>query len=608
MAERDGRTNDRLARVVRHQPGAIRAGFDAAAWLAGVGVATLARYDFEPHRADWGGVVKIAAVTALAQGLIGMFAGLYRRRWRFGSFDELAALVPTVAVATIVGFSIDLATHPRWVPASATIAGGFVALVLMSGIRYVWRSLRERRMRPDGDSARRVAIFGAGEAGAQIATSMLRDPKSPYLPVAFLDDDRLKRHLRINGVPVVGGRADIVRTSVLRDVDVLLIAIPSARGDVVRELMELGVAAALDVKVVPSVGELLDGRLGLGDIRTPTMADLLGRHEIDTDVESIAGYLTGRRVLVTGAGGSIGSELCRQITRFEPARLVMLDRDESALHAVQLSIEGNGLLMNDALVLADIRDAARLHEVFAEHRPEVVFHAAALKHLTLLERNPEEGYKTNVVGTHNVLDAAVSVGVEKFVNISTDKAADPISVLGKTKLACERMTAQVGATHPGTWLSVRFGNVLGSRGSMLGTFQAQIAAGGPVTVTHPDVTRYFMTIEEAVQLVIQSGAIGKDGETLVLDMGAPVRIDDVARLMIVESGKLVQIQYTGLRPGEKLEEVLFAEDEVGFCREHPLIRHVDPPAEVESAVRASLRRCDRMAGRRRARPAEPLTA
>jgi FlaA1/EpsC-like NDP-sugar epimerase len=596
-----------LARLVRRQPGTIRAALDSAAWLVGVGVATLARYDFDPSRPHWGGVVGVALVTALAQTLIGLFGGLYRSRWRFGSFDELAALVPTVAVATIVGFSIDLATDPRWVPASATIAGGFVALVLMSGIRYVWRSLRERRMRPDGDSARRVVIFGAGEAGAQIATSMLRDPRSRYLPIAFLDDDRAKRHLRILGVPVVGDRQEIVRVSVERHADVLLIALPSAQGVVVRELTELGVAAALDVKVLPSVGELIDGSLGVQDIRTPTMADLLGRHEIDTDVDSIAGYLTGKTVLVTGAGGSIGSELCRQISRFGPADLVMLDRDESALHAVQLSIEGNGLLMNDSLVLADIRDGNRMLEVFHQHRPDVVFHAAALKHLVLLEKNPEEGYKTNVGGTRNVLDAAIAVGVDRFVNISTDKAADPISVLGHTKLACERMTARVGSRHPGTWLSVRFGNVLGSRGSMLGTFQAQIAAGGPVTVTHPDVTRYFMTIEEAVQLVIQSGAIGKDGETLVLDMGEPVRIDDVARLMIGESGKLVQIQYTGLRPGEKLQEVLFGEGEHGVCREHPMISHVEPP-DADAELEAAIKHCERVAPRRRRRPVEPLTA
>jgi FlaA1/EpsC-like NDP-sugar epimerase len=313
-------------------------------------------------------------------------------------------------------------------------------------------------------------------------------------------------------------------------------------------------------------------------------ADLLGRHEIHTDVESIAGYLTGKRVLVTGAGGSIGSELCHQIYRYAPATLVMLDHDESALHGVQLSIEGRAMLDSPNLVLVDIRDTDRMKDVFAFHRPEVVFHAAALKHLPLLERHPEEAIKTNVWGTLSLLHLAQGSGVERFVNISTDKAADPTSVLGYSKRITERLAAHVGREDSGTFLSVRFGNVLGSRGSVLETFRAQLDAGGPVTVTDSDVTRYFMTVEEAVQLVIQAGAIGQTGEVLVLDMGEPVRVADVAHRLASMCERPVEVVYTGLRPGEKLHEVLLGQGEIDARPNHPLISQIEvPPLEPAAA-------------------------
>ncbi|MEE6274663.1 polysaccharide biosynthesis protein, partial [Georgenia sp. MJ206] len=297
-----------------------------------------------------------------------------------------------------------------------------------------------------------------------------------------------------------------------------------------------------------------------------------------TDISSIAGYLTGRRVLVTGAGGSIGSELARQVHKFGPAELILLDRDESALHGVQLSIYGQGLLDTPDIVLCDIRDREALEAVFARHTPEVVFHTAALKHLPMLEQYPDEAWKTNVMGTLNLLELSGLYGVSQFVNISTDKAANPTSVLGRTKRIAEQLTAWQASEATGSYLSVRFGNVLGSRGSMLHTFNAQIEGGGPVTVTHPDVTRYFMTIPEACELVIQAAAIGRDGEVLVLDMGEPVKILDVARRLIAHSGKEVEIVFTGLREGEKLDEDLFSVDEAGDRPFHPLISHVAVPA------------------------------
>jgi FlaA1/EpsC-like NDP-sugar epimerase len=337
--------------------------------------------------------------------------------------------------------------------------------------------------------------------------------------------------------------------------------------------------------VLPPVSELVGGAVSSHDIRDVSEADLLGRHQVETDVDSVAAYLTGKRVLVTGAGGSIGSELCRQIHRYSPASLVILDRDESLLHDVQLSIDGRALLDSPDLVLADIRDAGAIERVFATHRPQVVFHAAALKHLPLLERHPDESVKSNVLGTLTVLRAAQRHGVQRFVNISTDKAADPTSVLGYTKRIAERLTAHVAAETGGAFLSVRFGNVLGSRGSVLPTFRAQVEAGGPITVTDKDVTRYFMTVEEAVQLVVQAGAIGRPGEALVLDMGEPVRINDVARRLAARASRPVQVAYTGLRPGEKLHEQLLGLGEADSRPIHPLISHVCvPPLDPAQAL------------------------
>ena len=339
------------------------------------------------------------------------------------------------------------------------------------------------------------------------------------------------------------------------------------------------------VKVLPSSTELLTDSVGIRDLRDINLTDVLGRNQLDTDIDAIAGYLTGRKVLVTGAGGSIGSELCRQIHRFAPAELMMLDRDESALHAVQLSIHGRALLDSNDVILCDIRDLNALNAVFAERRPDVVFHAAALKHLPMLEQYPAEAVKTNIIGTRNVLDAADLVNVDKFVNVSTDKAANPSSVLGYSKRIAERITSARAQDAEGTFLSVRFGNVLGSRGSVLTSFAKQIAAGGPLTVTHPDVTRYFMTIEEACQLVIQAAAIGGPGEALVLDMGEPIRIQDVARQLMEQSGTPVRIEFTGLREGEKLHEELFGDGEPQDVRpRHPLVSHVPVPAIGDATI------------------------
>lgn len=556
----------------------MQSAFDALAWFVGMWVATYLRFEMDLAEVRLSNVVLAAGVAASLQIVIGALSGLYVHRWRYGTFEEVttAARVAVVVTAIVTALNISPVLD-HVVPVSASIVAGFLATAAMCSGRLVWRMLLDRWTRASDDGRQPVIVMGAGEGGLQAITAMVK--AGPFDPVAVLDDDPRLRNLRLKGVRVAGDRSALAAVAERTGAVALVIAIPSASGEVIRDMAARADALGLQTLILPPVSDLLGGGVGVADIRPLTEADLLGRRELSLDIDSVAGYLTGKRVLVTGAGGSIGSELCRQIHRFAPASLVMLDRDESALQAVQISIEGRGLLDSRDLVVACIRDKERMIEVFDEHRPEVVFHAAALKHLPLLEMHPDEGWKSNVWGTQNLLEVAGKFDVERFVNISTDKAADASSVLGRTKRIAEQLTSFAGKTQDGTYLSVRFGNVLGSRGSVLPLFREQINQGGPVTVTHPEVTRFFMTIPEACELVIQAGALANhDGKVLVLDMGEPVRIADLARRLINESGKRVEIQYTGLRPGEKLHEVLFSPDERAEVSEHPLIHWVDVPA------------------------------
>lgn len=562
--------------LARHVP-VRRVLADAVIWVVASAVGSLALGASPRHAAV------IGLLGASVQLLIGAGTGLYRGKWRMGSFDEgrvvCAAALSGGAILVLIRFVASLF--------STTIAFSgstpFVAVTGMLLARGLRRHSNERDRRPTGDM-KPVLIYGAGDGGTQLVRAMLGNRSSRFLPVALLDDDPEKKNLRIQGVPVLGTRAELADVAERTNATLLILAMPSAGARVIRDLSEIAARAGVEVRVLPPTRELVEGTVALSDIREVTEADLLGRRTIDTDLTAIAGYLTGRRVLVTGAGGSIGSELCRQIDQFKPDQLIMLDRDESALHSVQMSLEGRALLDTRNLVVADIRDAARVDEVFAEHAPQVVFHAAALKHLSLLEMYPAEGWKTNVLGTNNVLRSAAKVGVNHFVNISTDKAADPESVLGYTKRIAERLTAWYANRTRGDWVSVRFGNVLGSRGSVLQAFRAQVDAGGPLTVTHPNVTRYFMTPVEACELVIQAAAVGDRGEALVLDMGEPVKILDVAKRLAAAAPIDIDIEFTGLRPGEKLHESLVSMSELDIRRAHPLISHVPVPPIVPTQL------------------------
>jgi FlaA1/EpsC-like NDP-sugar epimerase len=563
----------------RYRPVLLPA-LDALTWAVLLYVVSLVRFDLQTPQIRLDRFAIMVVIAVVLQVALGYGTVLYRMQWKVGSFEEARALAWTVVGTTGVLLVFDVCFRRHVVPLSAVVVSGVGVFVLAGGYRAMWRMVWEHRHRPR--SASPVIVYGAGIGGRQVVGALLDDPASPYWPVALLDDDPEKQNLRIRHLRVAGRGTDLGRVATATGATVVIIAIPSAGSELIREVTQRAGEAALSVLTLPPVSQLFSPSIGIGDIRPVTNEDLLGRRTIDTRVEEIAGYLQRRRVLVTGAGGSIGSELCRQITRFAPAELIMLDRDESGLHEVQLSIEGRALLDSRSLVVCDIRDESALAAVFDEHRPEVVFHAAALKHLPLLQMWPAEAVKTNVFGTQNVINAAKRVGVVKFINISTDKAANPTSVLGYSKRVAERLTAAASTDGNGAYLSVRFGNVLGSRGSVLTTFRRQIEAGGPVTVTDPEVTRYFMTVEEAVQLVIQAGAIGDNGEVLVFDMGEPVRIADVARQLAAQAARPVEIIHTGLRAGEKLHEDRLGAGEIDVRPHHPLISQIAvPPLAID---------------------------
>lgn len=560
--------------------GLIQFILDIVAWSAAATMALLMRSSLQ----DAPNIVSLAQDTLLRalpavviiQAVTGCVVGIYRHRWRYGSFDEVKGLIVSATVTTTILLLLRFMDRSADAfPRSAIVAGGILGLFFTAASRYTWRLAREQLRRPTELTAQKLLVYGAGEGGIQIVNTMLRNPNSPFLPVAFLDDNTATHKLSISGVPVLGGREAIAKVALRTGAKTLLIAIPSADSTLISEISEVARDARLEVKILPAVQSLNEYTVDTSEIRDLTDEDLLGRHRVKINLDEISQYLVNRRVLVTGAGGSIGSELCRQLVRFNPAELIMLDRDESALHELQLSIYGRALLDTPQTVLADLRDERAINDLFKARKPQVVFHAAALKHLPLLERYPHEAYQTNVLGTSTMLKASQRAGVEVFINISTDKAANPISILGFSKRIAERLTADFAfRSGPGKYISVRFGNVLGSRGSVLMSFRDQISKGGPVTVTHRGVTRYFMTISEAVQLVIQAGAIGSTGEVLVLDMGKPVNIHDVAEQLVRNSGKPIKIEVVGLRVGEKVHEELFGDGELDERPRHPLISHV----------------------------------
>lgn len=539
---------------------------DAIMWAAMFVVALWMRFDFSVDRlAESLGMgqsyLVLGALIALTW-FFGWLTGLYRGRYVPGSVLESSVLTFVFATASgTVFLGHIVGGQYGGVPRSTPIVvGAFTTLTVL-----VLRSLvRRKRLFGAGAAkdAERAIVFGAGDGGIQLVRQLRRSEFSQFNPVAILDDDPNKRHMVIEGVRVGGGREKIGQLATRVQASTLLLAVPSLPSDELIDIRDRAEEAGLHVLVLPPLDSMMRGRVAADELREINVQDLLGRNPARLNQSQIAEHIRGKRILVTGAGGSIGSELCRQIVRFRPAELMMLDRDESGLHSVQLSIHDQAMLDGDDTILASIRDRESMVEIFDQRKPQIVFHAAALKHMPLLEHYPLEALKTNVLGTLNLLEAASMSGVETFVNISTDKAANPSSALGTSKRIAERLTsAKAIEDQSAKYVSVRFGNVLGSRGSVLTVFEKQIQDGGPLTVTDPEVDRFFMTIPEACQLVLQAAAVGSSGDTLVLDMGEPIKIAAVARTLIEQSGKQIEIVYTGLRENEKLSEELFDDSE-----------------------------------------------
>ncbi|MBB1017023.1 polysaccharide biosynthesis protein [Dietzia sp. DQ11-71] len=539
---------------------------DAVLWTAMFIVALWMRFDFlvdELARSLGTGrfYLLLGALIALTW-VVGWLSGLYRGRYVPGSVLESSVVTIVFATAAIAVFLGHILTGQYdGVPRSTPIVTG--AFTILGAL--VLRSLvRRKRLFGAGvtKDAELALVFGAGDGGLQLVRQLRRSEVSQFNPVAILDDDVSKRHMVIEGVRVHGGRDELEEVAKKTSATTLLLAVPSLPSEELINIRDRAEAAGLHVLVLPPLDSMMRGRVAADELREINVNDLLGRKPAQLNQTQIAEYLRGKRILVTGAGGSIGSELCRQIVRFRPAELMMLDRDESGLHSVQLSIQDQAMLDGDDTILGSIRDRCSMIEVFAKRKPQIVFHAAALKHMPLLEQYPLEALKTNVLGTLNLLEAAELAGVETFVNISTDKAANPCSALGTSKRIAERLTASKALNKlESKYVSVRFGNVLGSRGSVLTVFEKQIKDGGPITVTDPNVDRFFMTIPEACQLVLQAAVVGETGETLVLDMGEPIKIAEVARTLIEQSGRDIEIIYTGLRANEKLSEELFDDSE-----------------------------------------------
>lgn len=525
----------------------------------------------EPFRSNF---ISLAVLVTMLRLVIFQYLGVYKGVWRYVGMSDLVSILKAITLGSIILFAATWFLVPGWgYPRSVIIIEWLGDMMLIGGVRMafrLWSHGRAQAQVKDRPQSR-VLIVGAGDAGEMVVRQMQAHPEYGYRPVAFADDDPRKQGRKIHGIPIGGGLKDIPRLVGQKEADTIVIAIPSAPGRVVKEVVEQCKQAKLKFKIVPGIREIISGEVSINQIRDIELEDLLRRPAINVNLDEMSKYLSGRTILVSGAGGSIGSELCRQIASFNPGKLLIAGKGENSLYhiASELALKHQGLKL--FTLICDVADAKRVDRIFEQYKPEVVFHAAAHKHVPMMEQNPGEAVKNNIFGTRTLAEAALKNGAERFVLISTDKAVNPTSVMGATKRISEKVVMSLNQKGKTKFLAVRFGNVLGSSGSVVPLFKKQIASGGPVTVTHPDMERYFMTIPEAVQLVIQAGAMGRGGEVFVLDMGQPVKIVDLARDMIKLSGLApetdIRIEFTGLRKGEKLyEELLTAEEGTSTTR------------------------------------------
>lgn len=510
---------------------------------------------------------------------------LYTSLWKYASIEELMQIVMASIVANtgVVTFLVITQSH---LPRSIYILTTMLDMLLVGGVRFSYRVLRRLK---DADinnkrNDKRVMVIGAGDAGSMVIKELKNHTELKSKPVAIIDDDPKKEGKIINGIPVMGQRLDIASVANKKRIDEIIIAMPSAKKNEIRDIVEECKRTKCKLKILPGMFELIDGKVSINEIREVQIEDLLGREEVNLNIEKISDYIRNRKILVTGGGGSIGSELCRQIARFSPKELMILDIYENNAYNIQNELKRKYTELDLKVIIASVRDKERIHEVIRDNTPEVVFHAAAHKHVPLMEANPKEAVKNNVYGTLNVAQASDKYGVGRFVMISTDKAVNPTNIMGATKRLCEMTIQSIDKSSDTEFVAVRFGNVLGSNGSVIPLFKKQISEGGPVTVTHEEVIRYFMTIPEASQLVLQAGGMAKGGEIFVLDMGEPVKIIDLAKDLISLSGFEpyvdIPIEIVGLRPGEKLYEEILMDEEGMKSTDHKKI-HIGKPTSID---------------------------
>ena len=539
----------------------------AAAFFA----ALLVRYEFSFSAipAEYMAFFSTMILPWIGLSLVAFWAfGLYKSIWSFVSIDEMFRIILAYAVLCIACLILSLAVPVR-MPTSYYFLGMLFSFICTVGLRFSYRFLRQLKIefasRRGPRGAKNVMIIGAGEAGRALIREIGNRGLVNNKVVCLIDDNAAKKHRILEGIPIVGGREDIPAAVKKYNVKKIIYAIPASDGQTKKEILDICSTTGCEIQVVPGIYQLVNGEVRVANLRSVEVQDLLGRDPVQVNWEEIGKYITGKRVMVTGGGGSIGSELCRQIAKNNPEELVIFDIYENNAYDIQMELQRKYPYLNLTVLIGSVRNTARVDSVVEAYRPQIVFHAAAHKHVPLMEDSPHEAIKNNVMGTFKMARAAAKFGVSKFVLISTDKAVNPTNIMGASKRLCEMVVQMMGRRSETEFVAVRFGNVLGSNGSVIPLFKKQIEAGGPVTVTHPEITRFFMTIPEAVSLVLQAGYYATGGEIFILDMGQPVKIADMARNLIRLSGYEpdvdIKVEYTGLRPGEKLyEELLMAEE------------------------------------------------
>ncbi|MEH7344990.1 nucleoside-diphosphate sugar epimerase/dehydratase [Bacillus sp. JJ1532] len=512
------------------------------------------------------GSLLVSSITLLVcHHLFAYLYKLYKKAWEYASVRELLAIVQAVTLSIVTTAIIQIIIFND-IYVRALFITWMIHVLLIGGSRFSWRMFRDRYIRNEEVDRKLTLIIGAGSAGTMVARQLLNSHDAELRPVAFIDDDRKKYNLQILGLPVIGNSSHIVKAAQMLKIENIIIAIPSLNKQELNRIFDECAKTNAKTQIMPKLEDIMLGKVSINQFRDVQVEDLLGREPIELDINSISEYLLNKIVLVTGAGGSIGSEICRQICSFYPTKIVLVGHGENSIYQIKMELRNHyGRSIEIIPVIGDVQDRTRMFEIMEEYSPDVVYHAAAHKHVPLMEYNPKEAVKNNVLGTKNVAEAADTFSVKTFVMISSDKAVNPTNVMGATKRIAEMVIQQLANVSRTKFVAVRFGNVLGSRGSVIPLFKKQIQSGGPVTVTHPEMTRYFMTIPEASRLVIQAGALARGGEIFVLDMGEPVKIIDLAKNLIKLSGYTIEeigIKYSGIRPGEKMYEELLGESEV----------------------------------------------